>query len=507
MKNAGAASRIDLGPLRAQISKVKQSKKARAAQRRRLAAIRAEAARAASEAARISALRAWEAEEKRLEANPKPKVPTRVRFSPNLMVTEIPVSHNNDLPKAVQSPARLEDGPREDLAAAPQLFNINNLPEFDIDMELDNENHTEAADDDEEYTPYSMLFGSKGKKAGSSTRSNPPRKVRKGTPKKLPSQNDDPPSPTAAPGVGDSASAGNKKRKRSSQPGNANHNDTTPPASPSASPSSQLSSSPESNAASPKSRKRRRKAQTPDENDIAGDPNGPNGKALGGAGGAACGSDKTDAEMTEDIKAAVANANDVQMKVANGQPDIPETDSNTANGESPAAIEPDLTDPKTDITIKFVPANGKAGRKKGKGKKKGAAEAPNSPWPSNANGAAATGAKKAAAKDTSKANATPGTDDEAANGNGTAAKAELEDIFQTLKKNNKAKKAAAAKADNANNNSKKRKLQKRTSPSSASVGPRRYTEEGFPIYTEDEIVNDQPKGLNGPCPYDCACCI
>lgn len=38
------------------------------------------------------------------------------------------------------------------------------------------------------------------------------------------------------------------------------------------------------------------------------------------------------------------------------------------------------------------------------------------------------------------------------------------------------------------------------------TGPR-YTEDGLRIVTYGEIAADQPKGLNGPCPFDCSCCF
>ncbi|KAA8494759.1 hypothetical protein FVE85_3000 [Porphyridium purpureum] len=39
------------------------------------------------------------------------------------------------------------------------------------------------------------------------------------------------------------------------------------------------------------------------------------------------------------------------------------------------------------------------------------------------------------------------------------------------------------------------------------AGPARYTDEGYRVWTYDEIAADQPEGLNGPCPWDCSCCF
>lgn len=38
-------------------------------------------------------------------------------------------------------------------------------------------------------------------------------------------------------------------------------------------------------------------------------------------------------------------------------------------------------------------------------------------------------------------------------------------------------------------------------------GRRHYTQEGFRIMSIDEMKADQPKGLNGECPFDCSCCF
>mmetsp|Transcript_9323 Transcript_9323/g.28091 ORF Transcript_9323/g.28091 Transcript_9323/m.28091 type:complete len:205 (+) Transcript_9323:116-730(+) len=38
-------------------------------------------------------------------------------------------------------------------------------------------------------------------------------------------------------------------------------------------------------------------------------------------------------------------------------------------------------------------------------------------------------------------------------------------------------------------------------------GEIRYTEDGLRIYTYEELMRDQPEGLNGPCPFDCNCCF
>jgi hypothetical protein len=33
------------------------------------------------------------------------------------------------------------------------------------------------------------------------------------------------------------------------------------------------------------------------------------------------------------------------------------------------------------------------------------------------------------------------------------------------------------------------------------------TEEGYRVFSLEELATDQPEGLNGPCPFDCNCCF
>jgi hypothetical protein len=36
---------------------------------------------------------------------------------------------------------------------------------------------------------------------------------------------------------------------------------------------------------------------------------------------------------------------------------------------------------------------------------------------------------------------------------------------------------------------------------------RRFTEEGYPIYTEEELGLEKPSGTTPQCPFDCNCCF
>ena len=71
-------------------------------------------------------------------------------------------------------------------------------------------------------------------------------------------------------------------------------------------------------------------------------------------------------------------------------------------------------------------------------------------------------------------------------------KEDLEQIFSEIKsmKKNKAKTAAQRQEQLAN-----------------APKKRRYTEDGLPIYTEDELQMNNPKAGTTPlCPFDCDCC-
>lgn len=50
----------------------------------------------------------------------------------------------------------------------------------------------------------------------------------------------------------------------------------------------------------------------------------------------------------------------------------------------------------------------------------------------------------------------------------------------------------------------KYKKKRRTQQQESSI---RYTEEGFRIYSVEELKKDQPVNLKGECPFDCNCCF
>ena len=69
---------------------------------------------------------------------------------------------------------------------------------------------------------------------------------------------------------------------------------------------------------------------------------------------------------------------------------------------------------------------------------------------------------------------------------------ELDDIFSDLKKTRKKKAAEEAQRKAAEANKPKQ---------------RKFTEDGLPIYTEDELQMNNPKAGTTPlCPFDCDCC-
>mmetsp|Transcript_15904 Transcript_15904/g.31895 ORF Transcript_15904/g.31895 Transcript_15904/m.31895 type:complete len:188 (-) Transcript_15904:3236-3799(-) len=81
---------------------------------------------------------------------------------------------------------------------------------------------------------------------------------------------------------------------------------------------------------------------------------------------------------------------------------------------------------------------------------------------------------------------------------------EIEALFAGKRKKRQASEAAPSKStdEGVHGRVKVTKLKRSTERTL-----RRYTEEGYPIYTEEELMADQPAGLDGPCPFDCACCF
>ena len=70
---------------------------------------------------------------------------------------------------------------------------------------------------------------------------------------------------------------------------------------------------------------------------------------------------------------------------------------------------------------------------------------------------------------------------------------DIDAIFSNIKKTKKEKAARDAALKEAQANAKQ---------------PRRYTEDGLPIYTEAELKLDNPKAGTTPlCPFDCDCCF
>ncbi|CDF37756.1 unnamed protein product [Chondrus crispus] len=99
-----------------------------------------------------------------------------------------------------------------------------------------------------------------------------------------------------------------------------------------------------------------------------------------------------------------------------------------------------------------------------------------------------------------------------ANGNGPKATSsdsddeeEIDDLFDDLVKQRAANKATQLA---------QRQKEQQAKPSPKKNGktkkhqglPARYTDDGLRILSYDDIAADQPKGLNGACPFECSCC-
>lgn len=88
-------------------------------------------------------------------------------------------------------------------------------------------------------------------------------------------------------------------------------------------------------------------------------------------------------------------------------------------------------------------------------------------------------------------NKTPEEEDELADAIEITVEDEIEAIFQKMKKDKQKKKSEA---------SKKEEEKKR-------MKGRKFTDDGLPIYTEEELGMNNPKAGTTPlCPFDCDCC-
>ena len=92
------------------------------------------------------------------------------------------------------------------------------------------------------------------------------------------------------------------------------------------------------------------------------------------------------------------------------------------------------------------------------------------------------------------------------------ANAELDSMFENMTKKRailKAEQAAkATKLEKQQSNEQRNKDKKSPNGKKKNAqGPSRYTNDGLRILSYDEIAADQPKGLNGNCPFDCSCCF
>ncbi|XP_057524817.1 uncharacterized protein C6G9.01c [Amaranthus tricolor] len=87
---------------------------------------------------------------------------------------------------------------------------------------------------------------------------------------------------------------------------------------------------------------------------------------------------------------------------------------------------------------------------------------------------------------------------------------EIDQIFASQKR----KKTEKEKAENSSKiNEKSKKIKKKKIPKDSEVfnsnsKPRRRTNNGLPIYSEEELgINNQDGGDTALCPFDCSCCF
>jgi hypothetical protein len=88
-------------------------------------------------------------------------------------------------------------------------------------------------------------------------------------------------------------------------------------------------------------------------------------------------------------------------------------------------------------------------------------------------------------------------------------KKEIDALFDKVKKPlkpvNPVKPAKSSKPANIPKGSARDPLGK--GDNNSTGGPRRYTEEGWPIYTESELKLSKSGGDTAACPFDCDCCF
>ena len=110
----------------------------------------------------------------------------------------------------------------------------------------------------------------------------------------------------------------------------------------------------------------------------------------------------------------------------------------------------------------------------------------------------------------------------------TSAKSEIDSLFGKVKKAKVAgglvkvkevQQHASSAAPNKNGSARMKSLEKARPPrdggsasdllGTGSKGnkTRRFTEEGYPIYSEEELGLEKPSGTTPQCPFDCNCCF
>lgn len=525
---------VDLGPARARVAKGKQSKKARANAKRHAQIAREVAAAAVTAAKRTAALRLWAAEERRLSAKRRSlprtaQVPRRVKFAPTLQVTEIPVSHSNLLPDAIYSPARLRDGPPDSHSPlqSPAVVPFNDATfsdEDDDDDEYAPIPERLAADDGGEDLPTRRILRSRRSRAASSTvvadappadatgssqepttppatrqsienfgkpskcankapgtTSNEPRKI-------VPGVYTPPPRPRRGvlKRVGTDLARKNVSLATVNVPHGVIENEKTV-TSPEVIESP--SSSPNSRSSLTKREKliRRVRRLSADVMVIGGSPSKGGEKrkhdemnSASVATGSNANPPASGAEITSDHCNSHAKPNGqahADEAKENGKKSKKDRKRKRTSQDSPEVKQ----DAKRALSI-----NGKDSH---------------SPKTSPRHGKKLGKIENPELQDTKKKNrlvAPPKV-----NVDGVE---ELEDLFSGLKKSKAKQREAVAAAKSVDASKQKVKNGVPASMLKKKLNGPRFTEEGLRVYTYDEIAEDQPSGLNGPCPFECSCC-
>lgn len=493
---------VDMSTTRAQITK-RQRRMRRAVHRRlqkqQKAQLRELRAAEAAREARQRAIARWNAEEDRLQRvrdnRNKPSAcpelhshaSRAVKFAQNVMVTEIPVVDADRLPKPVTSPIGVSICGTDD--SDEDIILSGNLPNAVPFSQL---SQAEFPDDDEdpEFTPDESVKVN--------VRTTPIQRPRR----RIIAKRLDIPLDQIIPEKHSTKSKHNSPPKRPRP-------ETSPPSKPSPAPngveeddSVQAKPSPE-HGSPPKTRKSSKRKPISDTGSL---PDGPKNKRRRVQSG------DHESSRGKKLKAADDGEHNVKTVRANGVDQSPDTigrnkkGAKTDRGEKPSPEAP--SEPTGRVLLISTTKN--ADRKKGTSQQISSTQTKSKKREKPSASTAVRGSPQKKQKSNGTRATIPDSDQQDKPSESEDDQ-DLDNMFGNL---------VRMKAANRASHEKKAKLEKQLqngedsnlvssqrAKSNSKKSPSRFTEDGLRIMTYDEIAADQPPGLNGECPFDCACCF